>query len=134
MLLGVHTGAHEALAVQDFGIDNVTAADGLACGRPSGFVGQAMGRLIDGFYTVDDDEMYRLVAEADGAEGLKMEPSSATSLLGPVHVMANAEYRERIGINDETFANATHLSWITGGNMGPEDEMTSYIVKGNSLL
>ena len=134
MLLGVHTGAHEALAVQDFGIDNVTAADGLACGRPSGFVGQAMGRLIDGFYTVDDDEMYRLVAEADGAEGLKMEPSSATSLLGPVHVMANAEYRERIGINDETFANATHLSWITGGNMVPEDEMASYIVKGNSLL
>ena len=62
MLLGVYTGLHDEVAVQDFGIDNLTAADGLAVGRPSGFVGRAMQRLIDGYYTVDDAELYRLLA------------------------------------------------------------------------
>lgn len=134
MLLGVMTGAHDAVAVQDFGIDNVTAADGLACGRPSGFVGKAMGRLIDGYYTVSDDEMYRLVAQAYDTEGLRMEPSSATSLLGPAHVAAATDYRERIGLDDEKLARATHIAWITGGNMVPEDEMNSYIETGHNLL
>ena len=40
MLLGVLTDRHDAVAVQDFGLSNLTAADGLAVGRPSGFVGR----------------------------------------------------------------------------------------------
>ena len=62
MMLGVYTGLHDEVSVQDFGIDNVTAADGLAVGRASGFVGKAMQRLLDGFYTVSDEEMYSLLA------------------------------------------------------------------------
>ena len=69
MLLGVHTGRHEELAVQDFGIDNRTAADGLAVGRPSGFVGKAMQRLIDGYYTVSDEELFRCLALLERSEG-----------------------------------------------------------------
>src|SRR5690606_37432965 len=46
MLLGVYTGLHDRISVQDFGIYNITAADGMAVGRPSGFVGKAMQRLI----------------------------------------------------------------------------------------
>lgn len=61
MMLGVYTGLHDQVSVQDYGIDNVTAADGLAVGRPSGFVGSRMQGLIDGYYTVSDENMFRAV-------------------------------------------------------------------------
>jgi D-serine dehydratase len=61
MLLGILTGLHDGIAVQDIGIDNITAADGLAVGRASGFVGRAMQRLLDGFYTISDQRMYDLL-------------------------------------------------------------------------
>ncbi|WP_054953915.1 D-serine ammonia-lyase [Flaviflexus massiliensis] len=138
MLLGVMTGAHDGLSVQDFGIDNLTAADGLACGRPSAFVGQHMQYLIDGYYTVTDEEMYRHVATLAEAEDLRIEPSSATAFSGIVRMNGTgkpvAEYRERTGLTDERLANATHLCWITGGNMVPDEEMGSYIARGQELL
>ncbi len=83
MLLGVYTGLHDGIAVQDLGIDNLTAADGLAVGRPSGFVGRAMARLIDGYYTLSDDEMYRLLAMLAHTETLCLEPSTLAGMAGP---------------------------------------------------
>lgn len=138
MMIGVMTGAHDGLSVQDFGIDNMTAADGLACGRPSAFVGKHMQYLIDGYYTVTDDEMYRHLATLAKTEDLRIEPSSATSFSGIVRMNDGgapvAEYRERIGLSDERLANATHLCWITGGNMVPDEEMNSYVARGEGLL
>ncbi|MBS6211695.1 MAG: D-serine ammonia-lyase, partial [Proteus hauseri] len=75
MLLGVYTQLHEGISVQEIGIDNVTAADGLAVGRASGFVGRAMERLIDGYYTIDDQELYDLLSLLNKEEGIKLEPS-----------------------------------------------------------
>lgn len=134
MFIGVYTGEHDAVSVQDFGIDNVTAADGLACARPSRFVGKAMQHLLDGFFTVDDDELYRIEAELHNSSGIDIEPSSTAGFVGPWRVLNDAEYRSRMGFDETVIAKATHIAWATGGSMVPRDEMRSYIEKGQSLL
>lgn len=127
MLLGVHTGLHELISVQDIGIDNITAADGLAVGRPSGFVGRAMQRLIDGYATVSDEELYRLLALLEQAEGWRLEPSAVAGFAGIVPVLEQALYAPKM-------TNATHLVWGTGGSMVPEAEMDGYVARGRDLL
>jgi D-serine dehydratase len=135
MLLGVYTGLHDQVSVQDFGIDNVTAADGLAVGRASGFVGKAMQRLLDGFYTVRDEEMYSLLALMERSEGLCLEPSALAGVPGAARVLAEQQgYRVRLGLDRQAMANATHLVWATGGNRVPDDEMQAYLAKGRELL
>lgn len=127
MLLGVHTGLHEQISVQDIGIDNVTAADGLAVGRPSGFVGRAMQRLIDGYATVTDDELYRLLALLEQTQALRLEPSAVAGFAGIAPVLAAPQYQQHTG-------SATHLVWGTGGSMVPEQEMAAYVAHGRALL
>ena len=134
MLLGVYTGLHDEVSVQDFGIDNVTAADGLAVGRASGFVGKAMQRLLDGFYTVSDAEMYCLLALMERHEGQRLEPSALAGVPGIARVQADSAYLARAGLNSEAMAQATHLVWATGGNMVPGEEMEAYLAKGRELL
>lgn len=136
MVLGVYTGLHDQVAVQDFGIDNITAADGLAVGRPSGFVGKAMQRLIDGYYTITDDELYALLALLEQQEGVRLEPSALAGVPGIARVLAaeQGEYRARAGLTPGRLDRATHLVWATGGSMVPEDEMNAYLKKGRELL
>lgn len=135
MLLGVYTGLHDQVSVQDFGIDNVTAADGLAVGRASGFVGRAMQRLLDGFYTVSDEEMYRLLALMEHNEGQRLEPSALAGVPGITRVLADSQgYWQRAGLNSQNMAQATHLVWATGGNRVPNNEMEAYLAKGRELL
>ena len=134
MMLGVYTNLHDTTSVQDFGIDNVTAADGLAVGRPSGFVGKAMQHLLDGYFTVSDDEMYRLLALLAQKENIRIEPSAAAGVPGIFRVQDDKEYLTRMNLTPEKMANATHLAWATGGSMVPEAEMNSYIEKGQNLL
>jgi D-serine dehydratase len=131
MLLGTHTGLHDTIAVQDIGIDNVTAADGLAVGRPSGFVGRAMERLIDGFYTVSDERLYRYLGMLHQQENIQLEPSALAGMSGPVWVTNNQSYQTRMQFDSTKLSNATHLVWATGGGMVPEDEMTAYLKKSS---
>jgi len=129
MLLGVHTGLQDAISVQDIGIDNITAADGLAVGRASGFVGRAMQRLLDGYYTLSDQRMYRHLGDMNQLENIQLEPSALAGVIGPIIVTQNKEYKERLGFDDEKMNNATHLVWATGGGMVPQKEMVSYLAK-----
>ncbi|MCQ4275071.1 D-serine ammonia-lyase [Stutzerimonas degradans] len=133
MLLGVYSGLHDAVSVQDFGIDNVTAADGLAVGRPSGFVGRAMQRLIDGYYTVTDETLSRLLVNAWELEQVRLEPSALAGMPGLQRVLRAPVYLQRIGVDPARLARATHLVWGTGGSMVPEAEFAAYLAQGRAL-
>ena len=123
MLLGLYTGRHDGIAVQDIGIDNRTAADGLAVGRPSGFVGTAMQRLIAGCFTVEDDRLFRLLEQVARIEGIELEPSALAGLPGPWRLLGTARART-----------ATHLVWATGGSMVPAAEMQAFRSRGAAML
>ena len=127
MLLGVHTGLHDAIAVQDLGIDNLTAADGLAVGRASGFVGRAMERLLSGFYTLSDQEMYDLLGLLARDEQIRLEPSALAGMPGPWRVSADGDWQASRDLDAGRMAQATHLVWATGGGMVPAEEMEKYL-------
>ncbi|MDM5057315.1 D-serine ammonia-lyase [Aeromonas rivipollensis] len=127
MLLGVHTGLHDAIAVQDLGIDNLTAADGLAVGRASGFVGRAMERLLDGFYTLSDQEMSDLLGLLARDEQIRLEPSALAGMPGPWRVSADGDWQASHALDAGRMAQATHLVWATGGGMVPAEEMAKYL-------
>ncbi|VEA65975.1 D-serine dehydratase [Serratia plymuthica] len=131
MLLGVYTGLHDRIAVQDLGIDNQTAADGLAVGRASGFVGRAMERLLSAFYTLSDREMFVLLGLLDSEEHIQLEPSALAGMAGPWRVAANAEWLAGRGLDEQQMNQATHLVWATGGGMVPEAEMAKYLANAH---
>ncbi|ENV07638.1 D-serine dehydratase [Acinetobacter higginsii] len=129
MLLGVSTGLHDEISVQDIGIDNITAADGLAVGRASGFVGRAMQRLLDGFYTLDDPTMYRLLGMLNQSENLKLEPSALAGMLGPILISNHQAYIDLHQFTEPQLQQANHIVWGTGGGMVPAEEMQNYLAK-----
>ena len=136
MLIGLMTGAHDKLCVQDFGIDNKTQADGLAVGRPSGFVGKILAHMISGDYTVDDDTLFKLLAALKDEEDIFMEPSAFAGLIGPVKLFKTREGQEYIqdkGLVDK-MKNASHLAWGTGGSMVVDSEKKKYYKRGTDLL
>lgn len=101
MLLGVYTQLHDGISVQEVGIDNITAADGLAVGRASGFVGRAMERLIDGYYTIDDQELYNLLSLLNKEEGIQLEPSALAGMTGAIHVSQAKDYLQGLSLDSQ---------------------------------
>lgn len=120
MLLGLITERYSKLHVRDFGIDNVTEADGLAVGSPSELISKVAKKLIEGEYTIEDEELFRLLALLKESEGLKIEPSAAAGLLGAV--LLN---------NDNT---SIHIAWATGGLFLPDNIYNQFYEKGKILL
>lgn len=130
MLLGMATGCHDRVCVQDFGIDNVTAADGLAVGRASRFVGKLMQPFVSGLYTIGDERMYRLLEKLYITERIALEPSALAGMAGPENLLYTPQgilYIHSHGLNTR---NASHIVWATGGSMVPDDVMEEYIRMG----
>lgn len=135
VLLGLLTGAHEAVCVQDFGLDNLTAADGLAVGRPSALVCTMMTSLLAGAYTVPDHLLFQLLAILKETEDLELEPSALAGLPGPYQLTSLPETNEWLAEAklQEHMHQATHLVWATGGSMVPGAEMAGYLAKAAEI-
>jgi D-serine dehydratase len=134
MLIGMMTEKHNQVSVQDFGIDNITIADGLAVGRASGFIGKTMEEILSGIYTVDDNELYVLLSLLADSEKIYLEPSALASIPGTINLFKTEEGRAYIKHNnlENKMDNATHIAWATGGSMVPQEEMMKYYAKGKN--
>lgn len=127
MLLGVHTGLHERIAVTDIGLGQNTVADGLAVNRPSGFVGRAMAGLIDGYVTVADADLLAWLRQLHQHETIFVEPSACAGFAGLAAVMSDTDYHARLGLTEAVLANANHIVWATGGSMVPATVRAAYL-------
>ncbi|AXF57900.1 D-serine ammonia-lyase [Salicibibacter kimchii] len=133
VLIGLLTEKHEKVSVQDFGIDNVTEADGLAVGRPSSFATAISEKLVSGVYTIEDNELFKMLAQLMNTEGLKVEPSAASGLQGPIRLSKHPDYIENHGLAVK-MKEATHVAWATGGALIPKRDWESIYHKGNNNL
>lgn len=118
MLLGLATGKHDAISVEDIGLDNKTEADGLAVGRPSSLVGKIMDKLISGCFTIDDRRLFDFLKDLYREENIFLEPSAFAGFLGPIFTVD--KYKDE---------NIIHLCWGTGGNLVPEESRRKFLGK-----
>ncbi|WP_366146132.1 D-serine dehydratase [Paraburkholderia sp.] len=94
-----------------------------------------MQRMIDGYFTVDDTELFALLALMADTEDVRLEPSALAGASGFARVLGNVDgYRERIGLDAARAAAATHIVWATGGGMVPREEMDKYVAAGQRAL
>ena len=129
MLLGMSTGLHSQICVQDVGLSGMTHADGLAVGRPSGFVGKVMEPLLSGIFTVKDRRLYDYMRDLLERQDIFLEPSACAAFAGPVFLNqyeGAKRYIAEQGLADK-MERATHIAWATGGSMVPQKIREAYI-------
>ena len=86
MLVGMATGLNHEISVQDIGLTGLTHADGLAVGRPSGFVGGVMKYLLSGEFTIRDSKLYDYMRDLLQTEDIFLEPSACAAFQGPAYM------------------------------------------------
>jgi D-serine dehydratase len=129
MVLGMASGQHNAISVQDIGLTGLTHADGLAVGRASGFVGKVMEPILSGEFTIQDPKLYDYMRDLLDTQGIFIEPSACASLQGPVLLTQREEtkaYLASHGLTDK-MAGAAHILWATGGSLVPEAIREEYV-------
>ena len=135
MLLGLASNRFDGISVAEIGLDNKTAADGLAVGRPSGFVGQVIAPLIEGVYTIEDNRLFWYLYMLSISENINLEPSALAGFSGPVNMLYSTEgftFLKKQGLL-EKMNDALHISWATGGGLVPEDIMDGFIETGKKV-
>lgn len=101
--------------IGDYGLDNLTAADGLAVGCASPLALAHAGPLLRGIVTVGDHQLYRDLKQLADVEGIFLEPSALAGFEGLRRCVK--EIAPRRGV---------HVLWATGGGLVPLDERDAY--------
>lgn len=129
MLLGLVSGMQNKICVQDFGLSGQTHADGLAVGRPSGFVGGVMKNILSGEMTLEDRRIYDFMRDIVNTENIFLEPSACASFMGVVDMFQCNEAKEYISKYhlEQKMHNAIHIAWATGGSLVPEEIRKEYM-------
>lgn len=128
MLLGMATGRNQDISVQDIGLTGLTHADGLAVGRPSGFVGRVMKHLLSGEFTIRDGKLYDYMRDLLASEQIFLEPSACAAFEGPARMERDEQTQKYLLDNHlmGSMQNAVHTSWATGGSLVPEEIRKEY--------
>ncbi len=135
VLLGMLTGFPEGVSVYDIGLRNRTEADGLAVATPSRLVGPFATVLLSGCWTVEDDDLFRFVYVLKEADGIRVEPSAAAGLGGPLRLALDPngrDYLSSTGLAD-CVDEVTHVAWTTGGLFVPAGEYAAFHERGRAL-
>lgn len=119
MTLALARGTAE-VSVRDLGLEGLTEADGLAVGVPSALVYDMVRDLVDGAFTIEDKELFRLLALLWDSTGRRAEPSAASALMGPLVTGGTP--------------GTTHVAWLTGGLFLPEEVFGGMLSRGRALL
>lgn len=128
MLVGMATGLDSEISVQDIGLTGLTHADGLAVGRPSGFVGGVMKPMLSGELTIRDANLYHYMRDLLETEDIFLEPSACAAFQGPIRLNQSQEMAEYIRENnlEDKMAQASHIAWATGGSLVPDKVREEY--------
>lgn len=127
MLLGMASGMQNKVCVQDFGLSGQTHADGLAVGRPSGFVGGVMTNILSGEMTLKDRRIYDFMRDIVNTENIFLEPSACASFMGVVNLFQCEEAKQYIQKHKIPMENSVHIAWATGGSLVPEEIRKEYM-------
>ena len=131
-------GMHKKkMTCMEIGLDVKTEADGLACGEASPLCCTMVNQLCNGIFTVDDNDLFRRLADLIDAEGGEhfMEPSCCAALEGPHHLQWMAENGKTKKEREwcvELLENSIHIIWATGGALVPEIERIKFIERGRT--
>lgn len=119
-------------SVYELGLDNRTEADGLAVPRASERAVQVVRPSLGGVFTVADETLFRHLARARQAEGLRIEPSAAAGFDGPGRLLHTAEGQRYLHRHQLTaqMPQATHVVWTTGGLFVPDEEYERFLARG----
>lgn len=109
--------------VYEYGMSNLTVADGLAVAQASVGALESLGRDIAGCYTVCDNKMSWLMYAVNEYEQIRVEPSGAASLNGPIMLYYTKEGFDYLKNNNlmDRMGRSVHISWFTGGSLLPDE-------------
>jgi len=130
VLLGMATDRYNDVSVNDFGLNEMSAADGLACASPSGFVVRIDRNLLSGDFTVKDAILFDYMRMLKNTEDIFIEPSSCAAFTAPVNLLkyeGTKAYLEKQGLTAEKLANSAQICWATGGRLVPDDIWDKYM-------